>query len=199
MPATSDAAYDIHSRDNVDSAIVRAVDWEPTTTSILNPDLMSLFLLDVNQTGPVIVIYSKNNFSDNNTISDQLNSIKNNLGLNLSQLSKILDVSRPTLYKWLEDNVIPQKEESNQKIITINSFLNEIPKEHSKYFGKFSKRYISESTTVLDELASKDLDKEKFLKIYGAIKGDLIALEMKKEKLAKADQDKYNAANIILP
>jgi transcriptional regulator with XRE-family HTH domain len=170
-------------------------------TSAQDPTIASLFLIKGEQTGAPIAICIVDNSSfqidtNNVSVSEQLHAIKKSLGLNLSQLSKVLGVSRPQLYKWLEEEVIPQKEESNQKITLLYGLLNTIPEEHGKYFGKFAKRYISPSETVIDALADQELNEEKFLEIYDSIKKDISVLE---NKLAKAQQNKNHLADIVLP
>ena len=120
--------------------------------------------------------------SDSSSIPQQLHEIKSKLGLNLSQLSKILDVSRPQLYKWLEGKVLPQREGFNQKIAELHSWLNLIPEEHSKYFGKLANRNVSGKQTVIDILTDQNLDKDKLLAVYDSIKSDIEAIDNRKAK-----------------
>ena len=134
----------------------------------------------------------------NVAISEQLQEIKDKLGLNLSQLSKILDVSRPQLYKWLEGKVVPQREGFNQKISDIHSLLNLIPSEHGKYFGKLANRYVSDERTVFDILSDPELDRDKLLFAYRSIKNDIEAIDNRKVKEHKKVRTAY-ASEVILP
>ncbi|MFK5913115.1 MAG: hypothetical protein QM484_01975 [Woeseiaceae bacterium] len=148
-----------------------------------------------------IVAVAQSLFSDKNkaSISDQLHDIKEKLGLNLSQLSKILDASRPQLYKWLEGSVIPQREDFNQKISVIYSMLDVVPYEHSKYFGKLAKRYVSDQTTVFDVLADNELDKEKLLAVYDSIKGDIEIIANRKIKEQQKNHSSDDSEVVLLP
>lgn len=134
----------------------------------------------------------------NVAISGQLQEIKDKLGLNLSQLSKILDVSRPQLYKWLEGKVVPQREGSNQKISDIYSLLDLIPSEHGRYFGKLANRYVSDERTVFDILSDPELDGDKLLSAYRLIKNDIEAIDNRKAKEHKKVRTAY-ASEVILP
>jgi len=132
------------------------------------------------------------------SVSGQLHSIKKKLGLNLSQLSKILNVSRPQLYKWLEGDVIPQRDEFNYKITDIYSLLNVVPYNHGKYFGKLANRYVTDKYTVLDVLMDSELNKDKLLAAYNSIKSDIESIDIRKAK-EQAKHSSYNASEVILP
>lgn len=135
---------------------------------------------------------------NNVAISEQLHEIKEKLGLNLSQLSKILGVSRPQLYKWLEGAVVPQRDSFNQKISDIYSLLDLIPSEHGKYFGKLANRYVSDKGTVFDILSDPELDRNKFLSAYRSIKNDIEAIDDRKAKEHKKVRTAY-VPEVILP
>jgi len=132
------------------------------------------------------------------SIASQLKKIKDSFGLNLSQLSKILNVSRPQLYKWLEGEAIPQRDEFNQKITEVFSLINEIPFEHSKYIGKLAKRYTPDGVTVLDALAASELDRDRLLAVYESIRSDIESIVARKANELDKGQ-KYGALEVILP
>lgn len=173
-------------------------------TSAQDKSLASLVIVEDTGTGAPTAVYvvlgdtASATHVDNVSISRQLYSIKENLGLNLSQLSKILNVSRPQLYKWLEGDVIPQREAFNHKITDIYSLLNVVPHKHGKYFGKLANRYVSEKYTVLDVLMDSALNKEKLLAAYHSIKSDIESIDIRKTK-ERAKSPSYNALEVIFP
>lgn len=132
------------------------------------------------------------------SITVQLQKIKEKFGLNLSQLSKVLNVSRPQLYKWLEGDAVPQRDEFNQKITGMYSLLNLVPDEHGKYFGKLAKRYVSDEKTVFDILTDPDLDKGKLLAVYNSIKSDIETIDNRKAKERNRHRSDYST-EVILP
>jgi len=160
-----------------------------------------IFVEDIVTGAPatVYIVYKNvETSSDSIAISEQLHEIKSKLGLNLSQLSKILDVSRPQLYKWLEGKVIPQREGFNQRITDLHSWLNLIPVEHGKYFGKLANRYVSDKHTVFDILTDPDLDEDKLLAVYNSIKSDIEAIDNRKAK-ERNKLRSYEITEVILP
>jgi len=166
--------------------------------------LANLLIVPDTQTGSPAIYFILNDSSggvDNPgraSIAEQLQEIKERFGLNLSQLSKILNVSRPQLYKWLDGEGVPQRDEFNQKITEAYLLTRQIPLGHSKYFGKLAKRYTADGVTVLDALADSDLDNDRLLAIYESIKSDIESIERRKvEEIDK--HHKYGATEVILP
>lgn len=141
--------------------------------------------LEKDATSPAFVLLFKNGTAK--TIarsvalptSDRLNTLKSAFNLNLSQLAKVLGVSRPQLYKWLEGEVEPNKDSSNQKIEILQALLNTIPNSHCNYFGKFAKRYITQDMTVLDALSNSEASFESLYALYESIRGDIESLEQR--------------------
>jgi len=176
----------------------------PIPTGVKDNNLASLMFVANTGTGAPVVVFltQKDSMSVTNIVSvsiaKKLHSIKDKLGLNLSQLSKILNVSRPQLYKWLEGDVIPQRDEFNHKISDIYSFLDVIPNHHGRYFGKLANRYISDEHTVLDVLIDSGLTKNKLLTAYNSIKGDIESIDIRKAK-KRAKHSSSNALEVILP
>lgn len=165
--------------------------------------LANLFFTTDAQTGaPTVYILVNNSndtvMEDGVSITVQLQKIKEKFGLNLSQLSKVLNVSRPQLYKWLEGESVPQRDDFNQKITSMFSLLGLVPDEHGKYFGKLAKRYVSDEKTVFDVLIDPELDKGKLLAVYNSIKSDIETIDNRKAK----ERDRYHSsysAEVILP
>ena len=172
------------------------------STGIQDTILSSFIFVEDTVTGAPTTVYivykNTEKSSDSIAISVQLHEIKSKLGLNLSQLSKILDVSRPQLYKWLEGKVIPQRGGFNQRIADLHSWLNLIPVEHGKYFGKLANRYVSDKQTVFDILTDPDLDKDKLLAVYNSIKSDIEAIDNRKAK-ERNKLRSYEITEVILP
>jgi DNA-binding transcriptional regulator YiaG len=138
---------------------------------------------------------STNTYSFEEDVYTQLEIIKESFGLNRSQLSKILDVSRPQLNKWLDGQVLPQKEDANKKISVFIAFLNKEPKDNLKYFGKFAKRYVDSDRTLLQYLSGSMLDLTSLENVYGEILPDIEKLRSKKRILSK----NIASADILLP
>lgn len=187
---------------NFPAAIVRKKgDFVPT--GAYDNVFSNIVVSSINQTGAPLIYLVKKNVDDTvNTgalsIADQLHEIKNKFGLNLSQLSKILNVSRPQLYKWMESDAVPQREEFNQKIAEMYSLLGEIPVEHSKYFGKLANRYTDSGATVMDFMIGAGFDKTKLLSLYESIRNDIESIESRKaEEISK--YHKRDASEVLLP
>ena len=138
---------------------------------------------------------STNTYSFEEDVYTQLEMIKESFGLNRSQLSKILDVSRPQLNKWLDGQVLPQKADSNKKIRVFIAFLNKEPKDNLKYFGKFAKRYVDSDRTLLQYLSDSMLDLASLEKVYGEILPDVEKLRSKKRILSKNTA----SSDVLLP
>jgi len=172
------------------------------STGIQDTILSNFIFVEDRVTGAPTTVYivyrNTEKSSESIAISEQIHEIKSKLGLNLSQLSRVLDVSRPQLYKWLEGKVIPQREGFNQRIADLHSWLNLIPAEHGIYFGKLANRYVSNKLTVFDILTDPDLDKDKLLAVYNTIKSDIEAIDDRKAK-ERNKLRSYEFTEVILP
>lgn len=105
-------------------------------------------------------------------VVEKISDIRSAYGFNLSQLAKVLGVSRPQLYKWISGEVAPQSEEANYRISELSNFLVTIPEEHAKYFGQFSRKYLASKVTLLDYLADNATE-ESLLTAYKSILDDI--------------------------
>lgn len=112
-------------------------------------------------------------------VIDELREIKDEMGLNLSQLSKVLGVSRPQLYKWLEGEVRPQREQVNRRIRMLSDLTKDLPEGHAKFFGKLVNRYVSERKSLMDVLSDPHLNAKDFSDAYAAISSDIELLQRK--------------------
>ncbi|MCW8830938.1 MAG: hypothetical protein OQK32_05380 [Gammaproteobacteria bacterium] len=183
------------------SIVRRQCDVVPTNAQ--DTLLANILLSSDEVTGAPVIYVVLNDFAGklnvvSASVSAQLLEIKEKFGLNLSQLSKVLNVSRPQLYKWLEGEAVPQRYEFNQKITDIYSLTSEIPHGHSKYFGKLAKRYTSDGITVLDALTDSNLDKDRLLAVYASIKSDIESIESRKASEV-GKRRKYGDSEVILP
>lgn len=124
-------------------------------------------------------------------ISEQLVAIKSSLGLNLSQLSHVIGVSRPQLNKWLSGDVIPKGNDSNRKIDLLYSFCASVPKESSSYIGKLASRYVSPEESLLDFLSKDSISESDLWAVFRLISQDIEKLRAK--RFSKPVSRSYNA------
>lgn len=124
----------------------------------------------------------------------KVKEIKSSFGFNLSQLAIVLGASRPQLYKWLNGEVSPQREETNRKIWELHNFLTRIPANEVQHFGQLGKLYVSQDKTLMDTLSDGNLDEEMLMRAYYAVKPDIDRLE----NVAKSSF-KDAGADVLLP
>lgn len=86
---------------------------------------------------------------------DQLQYIRDMLGINVSDLASVLGVSRPTVYAWLEgDEPSP---ENYTHIVRLKRIAAEVNRQAIPRFEKLLKRPIFDGLSFLDKLkASED-------------------------------------------
>lgn len=96
-----------------------------------------------------------------NTRQSQLSTIKEYFALNDEELAKIMGVSRKTLYNWEKQGI--SKEQDRQRVFELSVIAedweyNKLPIEKEKLFTP-----VLGSTTVMQMLADKNLDREKII------------------------------------
>lgn len=106
--------------------------------------------------------------------ADLLTSVKNNLNLNVSQLARVFDVGRPTIYKWLSGTF--PRHESWQKISEIAVIARNYRLPHTRQCSRFldSPGEHGEQS-LIDALGAAKLDQDYVEKRLSSILGALEA------------------------
>ncbi len=85
---------------------------------------------------------------------DQLQFIRETLKLNMSDLASVLEVSRPTVYSWLE-GVEPSRENYSQ-IARLKDIADEVNHLTIPRFEKLLKRPLFDGSSFLDKLKATE-------------------------------------------
>jgi DNA-binding XRE family transcriptional regulator len=88
---------------------------------------------------------------DTRTISEKLITIRSSFGLNTSDLANIFDVSRPTIYAWLDNNQEP-KPETTSKLYNLVRLADEFKSLGLSRPDSLVKRPIFDGYSLLDKL-----------------------------------------------
>lgn len=112
---------------------------------------------------PNINIEIKNlerNSKDYYSPTEHVRLIKEALGLNMSELASVLDVTRPTVYAWLKGQ--EPKSEAITKIMSLSKVAERVRSLKIQRIDKLINRQIFEGKSILDKLienedVSKDL------------------------------------------
>ncbi|MGH4037636.1 MAG: hypothetical protein ACRQFF_07295 [Sphaerochaeta sp.] len=123
-------------------------------------DITSMTVLTSNQTNLMEETQSKNNIL---CYKKTLENSKKYLGMNISMIAKILNLSRPTIYSYLKGNE-PDNTVSDNKITQINHIL-EIVRDTYKFhtFSSLFKRRDKEGKTLVEYLIEGNSNLDKFV------------------------------------
>jgi hypothetical protein len=113
-----------------------------------------------------------------------LSASKNILGLNISMIAEILELSRPTIYSYLKGNE-PKEKSLDYKIKSLNNIIDIVKNEFKLHsFSSLFKRRDNEGKTLSDYLLDDNKNIESFVK-------KLCTEEIKRrEKYKKRDSTK---------
>lgn len=94
------------------------------------------------------------------TTAEKIEYIRDNFGISVSQLAKILRTSRPTIYSWLEDEV--PREQSAQRVQQIYEITTQWSGMNSYHFspGPLLRQTLGKSPSLLEQLEREDLNLE---------------------------------------
>ena len=83
--------------------------------------------------------------------SDRVLEIKNFFGLNTTDLSRIFHVGRPTIYSWINDQVVPKKD-SVKRMNLLYQLLKEVNQHNISNISEIKNQVISSDGTGLVEI-----------------------------------------------
>lgn len=112
---------------------------------------------------------------------NQINVLRKFIGFNISEISNILLVKRPTIYEWLEANNTPSQRNQTRLAKIYNVFKDNL--NTNLAFKNYIHKKILGDQTLFDLLKSEDLDEQLIKTVIEKIKK--IALkqqELEKEK-----------------
>ena len=94
------------------------------------------------------------------TVAQMITDIRNSFGLSMSALARILDVSRASLYNWLEQE--PGKEKVIKKISSLHHFSLEWKKMNQFHYapGKLLRQPLNKGPSMLERLGKQEMDEE---------------------------------------
>lgn len=148
----------------------------------------------INKTNTTATDMKQYNRTENTILSYQytLNAARNTLGLNITDLSKLLKVSRPTVYSYLNGN--EQKNKSSDKIIkTLNEILRIVKKENNlNSFSSLFKRRDREGNTLIDYIEQDSNDIYHFVKKLCKAEIERQHQKIHKNKSKNIDIEKYS-------
>ncbi|MCY1152682.1 MAG: helix-turn-helix domain-containing protein [Sphaerochaetaceae bacterium] len=148
----------------------------------------------INVTNSATTNIKKYNRTENTILSYQstLNAARNTLGLNITDLSKLLNVSRPTIYSYLNGN--EQKNKSSDKIIkTLNEILRIVKEENNiNSFSSLFKRRDSEGNTLINYIEKDSNDIYHFVEKLCEAEIERQHQKIHKNKSKNIDIEKYS-------
>lgn len=94
------------------------------------------------------------------TTAEKIEYIRDNFGISVSQLAKILRTSRPTIYSWLEDEV--PREQSVHRVQQIYEITTQWTGMNTYHFspGPLLRQALGKSPSLLEQLESENLNIE---------------------------------------
>ncbi len=107
---------------------------------------------------------------DIRTTKDKIEYIRDSFGISISNLSKVLLTTRPSIYSWLNND--EPREASRQRIEAVFEFAelwNEINSYHFSA-GKLFRLPLGNQPSMLDRLEKTDLDKSEIVDGLHALK-----------------------------
>ena len=178
--------------------------WEQTSSPINQAYSLSLLGVGDSQnswrTSSAVIFLTKDQPDEIQWKDLGVKEIKTSLGLNLSQLSSILNCSRPQLYKWIDGNIEPKKTETLERMRVISESLSTISPDHAELFGSYSKRYVSKTETLLEKLSKPNLTTIDVISLYKAIKPIIEARLSNKDNTSNSSKNgKIVALDTDLP
>ena len=113
------------------------------------------------------------------TTQDQLNNLRKYIGFNISEISNMLLVKRPTIYEWLESNNEPSQKNQARLNIIYNLFKNHFYQQSPKIKNfLYKKTYNEESLFSL--LTKEYIDEPLIKKIALNIQESLLMQQQKR-------------------
>lgn len=141
------------------------------------------------------------------SLGDQLAFVQSELSLRTSELSKVLGVSRPTIYAWMRSEGTPRKENLT-RISTLTVFAEYWSNRSPVPLGARVRQPVAEYGRLIDLLGQDEIDfdvVERILDHFAQISGEKIEDEAKPsaEELArkygiKNYQSKHENAEVSL-
>lgn len=93
--------------------------------------------------------------SNNSDISNRVNAILENSSMNKTLASKILGVSRPTLYSWMNNEISTLRTSNIEKIEWLEEFIAELPEDLVTRIGLYKNREIGQNSESLEDIMVK--------------------------------------------
>ncbi|MFN7096782.1 MAG: hypothetical protein ACK4PR_04420 [Gammaproteobacteria bacterium] len=112
----------------------------------------------------------------------QIEDIKNQLGLNISELAAILLVSRPTIYDWLNKSIDLQKKHRDRLYVLYNLSIYWSQKKMGRLANYLHKPLFNENLFLFNLLTETPLNKAKIEKFLDQL-AQLILEKQQQDKL----------------
>lgn len=108
--------------------------------------------------------------------------IKAAFGLNVTQLARILQVERPTIYQWMDEDQNPRIQPRNrERLLTIQMFAEEWNRISSQPANKLFETLSFEGKTLMDLLGNNTLDKPTIRSAMQAVATQIAENQAKKK------------------
>lgn len=102
-------------------------------------------------------LHTQTNIPVQTSPESMIEGFQRNYSLKISQLSEILNVSRPTIYNW-KKGTDELHEENMSRISKLSLLLSVIPEQYKPFTGKFYKRKLTDGrslrSVLIDESSS---------------------------------------------
>ena len=111
--------------------------------------------------------------------SKKITHIKDRYGLSVGQLSKILAVSRPTIYSWLRGDAKQIRRANRDRVEAISTWLEHgVQESLCSYLGPMLRRKLDPKAQVIDsELSADSLDFDILASLQPALNFKLEGME----------------------
>lgn len=98
-------------------------------------------------------------------MSNAIERTKAILGFSVKDLAALLDVTRPTIYKYLKDSETFIKEEVRDRALGLAKLAIELEQVFSESPGAMAKNFSREGETLFELLSQPNHDRERILSI----------------------------------